>query len=207
MLKPEQAQEELKKIQVEKWQTDRLEALKKLPAHLRKVARPLVGVKDDGEDYEYDEHKKLRDEIRPLAAEMTKQQRIDLFETLLPGLGEAVEDGWQLLPRLPHQLDLECKSFRFPCNEDLLLKERLQWVEGLLNAVGQYPKKDLHWHAAWAGHHWQSESLSTLLAAAIDAGGKTGEEIFEILCASGRGEHEIGIMGRHVVQALLCASR
>lgn len=148
MLKPEQAQEELKKVQIEKWQPDRLEALKKLPAHLRKVARPLVGVKDDGEDYEYEEHRKLREEIYPLAAEMTKQQRIDLFETLFPGLGKAVEDGWQLLPRLPHQLDLECKSFRFPGNEHLLLKERLQWVEGLLNAVGQYPNKDLLWHAA-----------------------------------------------------------
>ena len=130
-----------------------------------------------------------------------------MFETLIPGLGKAVEDGWQLLPRLPHQLNLECKSFRFPAKEGLLLKERLQWVEGLLHAVGKYPNKDLLWHAAWAGHHWESESLSTLLAAAIDAGGKTGDEIFEILCASARGEHEIGIMGRHVVQALLCASR
>jgi Family of unknown function (DUF5724)/Domain of unknown function (DUF4132) len=207
MLKAEQAEEELKKIRVEKWQSSRLEALKKLPAHLRKVARPLVGVKDDGEDYEYDEHKKLREEIRPLAAGMTKQQRVDLFETLFPGLGNTVEDGWQLLSRLPHQLDMEAKSFRFPGNEPLLLKQRLQWVEGLLGEIGPYPNKDLAWHAAWTGHHWDSESISTLLAAAIDAGGKVGSEIFEILCASARGEHEVGIMGRHVVQSLLCASR
>ena len=207
MLKPEQAREELEKIKVEKWETGRLESLKKLPANLRKVARPLVGIEDDGESYDYKKHSKLRKEVRPLAAEMTGEERVQLFETLFPGLGKAVEAGWQLMARLPHQLNPESKSFRYPGNDAVLLKQRLEWVESLLNGVGPYPNKDLAWHAAWVGHNWHNESISTLLAAAIDAGGKTGDEIYEILCASARGEHDIGVMGRHVAQTFLCASR
>ncbi len=207
MLKPEQAQAELEKIKVEGWQQSRLEAVQTLPPHLRKVARPLVGVDDDGKDLEYEKHSKLREETVPLAADMSSDQRLSLFETLLPGLGQAVENGWLLLQHLPHQLNVESKSFRLPPNHPLLFKQRLSWVEGLLGRIAQYPMKDLAWHAVWAGHHWDSEPVAILLAAAIDAGGKTGDEVFDILCASARGEHEIGIMGRHVVQALLCASR
>src|SRR5690348_3639658 len=104
MIKPEQARAELEKIKLEGWQKSRLEALKKLPTHLRKVARPLVGVNDDGEDLEFERHQKLRNETIPVAAEMSKEQRVALFETLFPGLGRTVEDGWQLLNELPHSM-------------------------------------------------------------------------------------------------------
>src|SRR5262245_44221854 len=210
MLNSEQAQKELEKSKVEAWHPDRLVALKKLPPALHQVARPLVGYEEDGESIEYEKQTKLRNETLPLAADMTKAQRVELFETLFPGLGQAVENGWQLLNELPHTMggwDSEAKSFRIPGNDAFLLERRLDWVESLLGRIGEYPGKDLAWHAAWAGHIWGSEHIGSLLAAAIDAGGKTGNEIFETLCASARGEHEIGIMGRHVTQALLCASR
>ena len=48
MLTSEQAQKELEKTKVATWQMDCLAAIKKLPARLGKVARPLVGVDDDG---------------------------------------------------------------------------------------------------------------------------------------------------------------
>jgi hypothetical protein len=211
MLKPEQAQKELENIKVETWQKERLAALKKLPDRLRQVARPLVGLDDEGADFEHEQHTKLREETRPLAADLAPAQRVELFETLFPGLGQAVENGWQLLNELPHSLsgglDYESKAFRVPGQDAFLLNRRLSWVEGLLNRIGQFPNKDLAWHAAWAGHDWDTEDVSILLAAAIDAGAKTGDEVFEILCASARGEHEIGVMGGHVVRALLCASR
>ncbi|PWU20002.1 MAG: hypothetical protein C5B50_04960 [Verrucomicrobia bacterium] len=211
MLKPEQAHKELEKIKVEGWHQDRLAALKKLPKTSREVARPLVGASDDGEDYSYQEHGKLREEVLPLAAGMTGDQRMELFQALFPGLAAAVEAGWQLHNELPHSMggwQTEVKSFRIPGNDGVLLKRRLRWVESLLGCVGPYPGKDLIWFATWAGHiGWGSEPLAILLAAAIDAGGQTGDEIFEILCASARGEHEIGIMGQHVLRALLCASR
>lgn len=210
MLTTEQANKELEKVKVESWQPDRLAALKKLPAPLRKVARPLVGVGDDGEDIPYEKHSELRVETLPLAADMTAKQRVELFEALFPGLGQAVENGWQLLRDLPHSMngwDAETKSFRVRGDDSLLLKRRLAWVESLLGQLGEYPGKDLVWLATWAGHMWGSDRISVLLAAAMDEGGKTGDEIYEILCASACGEHEIGIMGRHVIQSLLCASR
>src|SRR5262245_8467575 len=210
-MKAEQARKELDKIKVEAWHQDRLAALKKLPASSREVARPLVGVSNEGEDLPYEQHSKLREEVLPLAAGMTRDQRVALFEALFPGLGTPVEAGWQLHNELPHSMggwDMEAKSFRVRGNDAFLLKRRLAWVESLLSCIGPYPGKDLAWHATWAGHHdWGSEPVALLLAAAIDAGGKTGEEVFEILSASARGEHEIGIMGQHVLRALLCASR
>ncbi len=209
MLTSEQAQKELEKIKVETWQADCLAALKKLPAPLAKLARPLVGVDENGEEFEYLQREKMRDEVKPLAGKMTREQRMELFENLFPGLGTAVEGAWQLHKELPHSMTGPgAKSFRVPGNEAFLLEHRMEWVASLLDCIGQYPGKDLQWHAAWAGHlGWGANPTFILLAAAIDAGGKTGDEVFEILCASARGEHEIGIMGRHVLGALLSASR
>ena len=212
MFTGEQAQKELEKIKVATWRADCLAAIKKLPKHLNKVARPLVGVDEDGESFDYQKRGQVRDEAAPLAAEMTQEQRLELFEVLFPGLGAAVENGWRLHNELPHSAggwNVQTKSFRVPGNDAWLLKRRLAWVDSLLNCIGEYPGKDLIWHAAWAGHtaRWNSEAIAILLAAAIDAGGKTGDEVFEVLCATARGEHEIGVMGQHVLRALLCASR
>src|SRR5207247_1309110 len=140
---------------------------------------------EEGEDSKYEKHVKLREETLPIAGDMMREQRVELFETLFPGLGEAVENGWQLLNELPHSMggwDSEAKSFRIPGNDELLLRRRLAWVESLLGQIGEYPGKDLVWHATWAGHIWGSDTVAILLAAGIDAGGKTGDEIFEILC-------------------------
>lgn len=211
MLTPEQAQKELEKIKVEAWQTHRLAALEKLPANLRSIARPLVGVNEDGGRYDYQERGQLKNEVVPLAAKMTREQRVELFETLFPGLGLAVERAWQLHNELPYSVGgwyVQTKSFRTPGNEALQLKARLSWVESLLNCIGQYPGKDLAWHAAWAGHiGWGSESTAILLAAAIESGSKEGNEVFEIICSIARGEHEHGVMGQYVLRTLLCASR
>jgi hypothetical protein len=209
MLTPEQAQKELEKIKVKTWEVSRADALKKLPEKLRKAARPLMGVEEDGEDLDYLENK-LRDECAPVVAGLNSAQRVEFFEMLCPGLGKAMEDAWRLFERLPYQCGYETKAFRAPGHDKLLLGRRMNWLSSLVQAVGPYPEKDVVWHAAWAAHQnaWgTAEGLGALFAAAIDAGGKTGDEVFEILCASARGEHEIGIMGRHVTQALLCASR
>jgi hypothetical protein len=46
-----------------------------------------------------------------------------------------------------------------------------------------------------------------LLAAAIDGGGREGEEVFEILKASAAGRHPTAAMGRHVTCGLLSCGR
>ena len=62
MLTSEQAQKELEKIKVASWQADCLAAIKKLPKHLGKVARPLVGVDEEGESLDYQKRGQRRDE-------------------------------------------------------------------------------------------------------------------------------------------------
>lgn len=210
MLTPEQAQKELEKVKVENWEVGRVAALKRLPEQLRQAARPLMGVEENGEGLDYLQRNQLSDEYAPIVAGLDSAQRIEFFETLCPGLGKALEDGWRLFDRLPYQCGYEAKAFRAPGHDKLLLERRMKWLSSLVQAIGPYPDKNVVWHAMWAAHQnaWGTpQAFGTLFAAAIDAGGKTGDEVFEILCASARGEHEIGIMGRHVTQALLCASR
>src|SRR5262249_5204112 len=68
--------------------------------------------------------------------------------------------------------------------------------------------QDVEWCAAWAPYlGYGADSLGLLLAGAIDAGGETGDRVFDILKQSATNEHEIGSMGRHVSRALLVASR
>src|SRR5262249_48124220 len=56
-------------------------------------------------------------------------------------------------------------------------------------------------------YHDDAYAIGHLLAAVISSGGESADEVFEIVCRSARGEHEIGGMGRHVTRALLSASR
>ncbi len=207
-MKTDQAEKELQKVRVENWQQPRLASAQKLPATLRKIARTLIGTDDDGTGLNYEAHHQLREEMRPLTGQLSSPQRKALFEVLFPGLGSAVEAGWQLLRQLPYQPEhREAKSFRAPNHAAALAARRLDWLESLLDRVGLYPGRDLVWHAAWAGHDWNSDALTVLLAAAIDGGGSLGDEIFEILRASAQGEHEVGVMGHHVVTTLLRAGR
>jgi hypothetical protein len=77
----------------------------------------------------------------------------------------------------------------------------------LLQNTGGYPQ-EVTWLAAWAPYlHGSADDVGLLLAAVLDQGGATGDEVYEILTASARGEHEIGAMGRHVTRALLVAER
>lgn len=210
MLPPKQAQKELEKVKVETWEIDRVAALKNLPETLRKAARPLLGVEEDGGNLNYLERTKLRNEYAPVVSGLSSAQRIDFFETLCPRLGKAMEDAWRLFDRLPYQSGYQPKAFRAPGHDNLLLDRRINWLSSLVQVVGPYPERDVVWHATWAAHQngWgAAEAFAALFAATIDSGGKPGDDVFEILCASARGEHEIGFMGRHVAQALLCASR
>jgi len=76
---------------------------------------------------------------------------------------------------------------------------------GLLVQVGPFDR-DTVWLAArgpyLATRMHAHPAVGPLLAAAIDAG-PTGSEVLQTLIEVGNGEHPIGVMGRHVVTALL----
>ena len=85
---------------------------------------------------------------------------------------------------------------------------RIAWIQRLLFATRGYDQ-DIVWFAAWAPYlgYWAPDALGYLCAGAIETGGDTGQEVFDTLIASANGSHEIGLMGRHIIRGLLCASR
>ncbi|HXG11993.1 MAG TPA: DUF5724 domain-containing protein [Gemmataceae bacterium] len=209
MLKPQQAREALKQFYHEDGEQRRLAALKPLPPRLAEIGRGLMGRDPEGnaiEEWE-EESKVKRSACRQLDA-LSPPERSEVFEALFPKLGRYIEAGWQIHRRLPYQTDYyDRKAFRAPNNPAALLAARSDWVCSLLIQLEGY-EEDITWLAAWAAHlGFRADAVGILLAAAIDTGGSEGETVFEILCDSARGTHEIGGMGRHVPRALLVAAR
>ncbi len=139
-------------------------------------------------------------------ADLKARDRQALFRALLPKIADQVEAAWTLFDRLPYQTGYNRRPFRNPDRNPFAA--RANWVQRLVYAVGQYTGQDVKWLAEWAPYlGYQSDALGYLFAGAIEQGGKTGQEIFDILIASAGGRHETGAMGRHVVRGLLCCSR
>lgn len=210
MLKPEQAQKILKQYHVEDWQQRRLAALAKLPKGLREPGRALMARDAQGKPIEDgDVRRQTLDRAIKQLETMTARDRLRLFEVFFPRLAVHVEAGWRLMSQLPYQRTYDRKAFRLPCLTIASRQARLDWLTDLIANLSGY-EQDITWLAAWAAHLGQydmADKIGLLLAAAINSGGAEGEAVFNILCASARGEHEIGAMGRHIPRALLAAAR
>ena len=206
MLKREEAQAELEKLQNKGWLQDRIGGADRLPGNLRETARTLI--KLDSDSINGVNRVKRRKEIGIAVQNMDDQTRLQFFETLAPGMGKFIEGGWQLFERIPYQTGFDRKPFRAPGDAGTLRYRRMSWLAEIIPCIGLYGKS-ITWFAAWAPHLGYSEAdqLGILLAAAIDAGGAEGEEVFQIICDSGRNEHEIGGMGRHVIRSLITANK
>lgn len=209
MLNREQAQAELKKLENKQWVEVRVASVARLPETIRRTARTLLGQEEAPALLAVAEQALATQQILETFAGMDASARLEFFDAFFPGLAPAVERGWQLLDRLPYQAGWGRKPFRAPGHPEALLLRRVNWVSELVSVVGPY-QQGVAWFAAWAPHLAQytaADTLGILLAAAIDAGGDDGNEVLETLCASARGEHAIGAMGRHVTRALLSAAR
>ena len=209
MLNPEKAKEELKKLENKEWVAARVTAADGLPSGLRETARSILGVEAETSVRIRSANAKGQQELIKTFKDMNETARLKFFETLAPGLGKNIELGWQLIDRLPFQSGYSRKPFRAPGHPETLITRRINWVLQLLGVIGPY-QQGVAWFAAWAphvAHFMAADNLGILFAAAMDAGGSEGEEVFQILCASGRNEHEVGGMGRHVTRALLSANR
>jgi hypothetical protein len=210
MLKPEQARAELEKVRSEHGEKRRLAALAKLPKHLAEIGRGTLGRDPRGRALEeWDEQNRAERTAGALLDELAAGDRLKVLEALFPRIGAHVGAAWDLTRRLPYDSDFERKAFRAPRDPALTRSARLQWFSSLLGELEGY-EKDLAWLAAWAGylsHGYSADTLGIVFAAAIDAGGKEGDTVFNILCDSARGSHPVGAMGRHVTRALLVAAR
>jgi hypothetical protein len=141
-------------------------------------------------------------------------QRVRFFGEFLPKLAHEVELAWQFLKSVPYTQGYLRRSFRAPRHPAATLAQRRSWLEELLELSCKFQSDVLTapWLAVWAPHlgkgygtaEWE---IGRLLAAVIDDGGPQADEVFGILAASARNEHEIGGMGRHVIYGLLLAGR
>jgi HEAT repeat protein len=154
------------------------------------------GVFSNGHYNVFDEFKKL-----------TSKERLSLFDALYPQLVHHLETTWNLFDRLPYQTQYDRRPFRIPHHE--ALEAKVFWIERFAHAAKGCGKQDIQWFACWAAHlgYAAPDALGYLFAGAIENGGKSGQEVLDILISSANGTHEIGAMGRHVVRGLLCASR
>ncbi|MEA2825904.1 MAG: hypothetical protein QOG43_343 [Actinomycetota bacterium] len=142
---------------------------------------------------------------------LSPRDRVELMTALHPPLGAPLARWWAVAAGQPYSAGWVRKAFRAPGSPGLTRELRVRSLRRLLDVVGPYPR-DATWLAAWAPHlnpgpYGDLFDPGPLLAAAIDEGGADGQAVFDTLTAVGRGEHPVGIMGRHVIVGLLRASR
>lgn len=211
MIKPEAAQEQLEELHNRDWLDANLGGLKKLPTTVRSIGHALLGRQTDGSKIgDWQEQQKARTRaIATLDAQSVDQRRA-LFGVLFPKLEAEVEAAWQLNASLPYQATYyDRKGFRAPRHRQYTYARTSIWFQALSEGVSGF-EQDIIWWAAWAGHadsYDGGNGIGLVFAAAMNTGGKIGDEVFDVLCASARNEHDIGRMGRHVSRALLTSNR
>lgn len=192
----EQAEKELAKFRKKGLLKKRLRGAAGLPSDVKKFITPEVE-----NEFSDDSESLAR---RQTLVRMSATARKKLFETLLPELAPAIERGWSALGRRPYQRGHSRLPFRCPDIEKNA-QAGGRWIATLAENLGDY-NADAVWLATWAGHifsYHTADQFGWLLAAAIDLGGPTGDEVLEILKATASGEHETATMGRHVTRALM----
>lgn len=159
-----------------------------------------------------EEELRFRKRLADHLMRMKAAPRRALFKAIHPALAPVIDAAWDLLDRLPYQTGYARKAFRLPNGGQAITLAKVQWLFDIARVTHKY-NQDVRWFAAWCPHLGENYldysargSLGYLFAAAIDAGGETGGEVFEILRRSAEGEHEIGEMGHHVVRAFLTCS-
>ncbi|ABW29994.1 DUF5724 domain-containing protein [Acaryochloris marina] len=206
MLNRELAQESLKKFRVEEWSDRRATELAALPDHLNHIGRRMLRLDDSL--YEWDHPYNREPYWQPCqdAIELSESERSQLFEVLFPQISDYVLLAYDLITTLPYQVGYSRRAFRSDHPEHHEFARR-NFIQSLLGIVRGY-EQPLDWYAAWAPYlGYSADLLGRLFAAAINQGDALGDQIFETLCDSARGDHEIGAMGRHVTRALLVANR
>jgi hypothetical protein len=212
MLHPDKAREQLEAFKLKDHGRHRIVALKKLPKALSVAGLAILGRNPKGGTLNWLRRNKAQTQALRVLDEASARDRQRIFACLFPKLAPAMEATWQLLHQLPYQAGYARKAFRAPHDPAMTRSRRQDWLVLLINELEDYKSDAVTpaWIAAWAPYisgYRGADELGYLLAAVIDKGGKEGDEIFEILKASARGEHDTGAMGRHVSRALLVASR
>ena len=150
-----------------------------------------------------------RGELGAQLADLSDDGWRRLAQVLLPRLESSVVSALQGLARRPYTEGLTRRPFRAPRSPTTLAGTRGRWLASVALLLGDYDA-DIVWIAEHGAHltGWSGAvDVGWLLAGAIDAGGASGEAVFQVLAATVRGDHPTSQMGRHVTQALLSCAR
>jgi hypothetical protein len=215
MLTPEEAAIRLATLRDPEWRTQARRRIRALPGRLRDPAeaftapQPTPFVRKDAEE--------LRN--RQLSAARTLdgvsvEDRELVTGALHPGLGPALARWWTDAQRRPYLCGWDRKAFRVQDVPEVTRSDRAADLARLVSLAGPFDS-DPVWLAIWGGHlasgdgRWPMapRTIGGVLASAIDLGGRVGEETLRTLMEVGNGEHPAGMMGRHVIVALLGSAR
>lgn len=145
-------------------------------------------------------------------AGLSDAERLALFESIFPKLALAMDRAWRDLPRRAAYIEQNVYysprvPFRAGSAAHHLAVLRGAWFEDVVSALVGYDP-DPEWLAAWITHlHRGEDHVASVLAGAIDLGGRVGDSVLEILKASATNTHPIGEMSFAVIQALLISAR
>src|SRR4051794_10164490 len=115
MLRPEQAEKQLKTFRVKNWDKDRFAALGRLPKKGQAVGRFLFDRDSAGKPIRsWQQREKVQEEVLSSLDGMSVKERQQLFGCLFPRLAKRFEAAWGLFPRLPYAMGYDRKSFRAP---------------------------------------------------------------------------------------------
>lgn len=142
---------------------------------------------------------------------LNASDRKKVLAVFMPQCAPWLESAWQWLKTQPYQASYSRKAFRAPHHPAVSLNRRIDWLTTFIGQIVPYKPEavTVPWLAQWAQHafRYQSECVVPVLVAAIDDQSKEGAEAFDILIKTVTRENAIGIMGDHVIQTLLAASR
>lgn len=210
MLQPPNNLEGLAPFHDEHYFQNQVQRLAALPPSLNQLGLLLINGRKRDALFDHEKQQRLFHQALEELAALPSPERQRLFKALAPSISGEIEAGWQVFDCLPYTQGFIRRPFRFtgtprPVEANLA---RSTWVSRLMQAIKGY-EQPVAWFAAWAAYlGWSApDSLAPLFAGVMEQVGEQGQEIFDILIASAQGEHPIGKMGRHVVRALLCASR
>ncbi|MEM9803882.1 MAG: DUF5724 domain-containing protein, partial [Cyanobacteria bacterium P01_D01_bin.56] len=198
MLQRELAKERLNAYQVDSWENWMMAALADLPKSLNDIGQSLLWLND---------HER-RDSWKALEAvgKLGVQERRQLFAVVFPAIGNHVDAAYDLIRQLPYQKGYYRRAFRSK-QASLYAEKQQGWLRSIVEITRGY-NQPLEWYAAWAGYlGYGADALGLVFAAAINQETDLGNEVFETLCDSARGDHDLGVMGRHVTRSLLVAER
>ena len=207
MLNIETAQSRLRAYHIVNWTERRLTDIAGLPASLQGLGYGLLGYASNAKQIESSQlARAAQHQAIEQLDDLTVDERIAVFDAVLPGLGQHVEEAWQLTIRMPYQVGATRMAFRAPTKPVTSLLARGTWLIQLIEIIKGY-EQPIAWFAEWAVYLGKTapEVLGALFAGTIEAGGSEGQTVYDILVASAQGKHEIGGMGRHVTRGALRA--